>query len=1225
MPPKNVRQKLYPPRGFKSMCLPTYLPSDVAVSPVEALFSEETNKVSESTDCKDVITMTDNQCTKSSAMGVKSNAVPYKTKKVLATPREWANNSTKVLKVSVKPLSAKCASKPVNDFTSLLNFWELQKDKYGETRPTYEKKKEKIPVVKPHMSSNSSSTRMAQTKEVVSDAIAKKSATALIQGYATMINEMKKASLVVCSDDLERSKKDLTEVNSSVKQVIASQECVENKTTELARQEKVSPDSFQTSDDSFWMSGPKFSTEGPECETSWVQTPSLVRKKRNRSSNNKSMDEYSPEVLTPDASRNKVVKKKGLRRLLSLDPLECSHLFSPLLTSSRRTSLSESSRIVEKLDGTEPLSSENLEAGFVLRQSMTGTDINCFSPIKNESENNISHSKHFDNISCCANLVNVRCTDKVSEMKKEVAKVVKNFLDFSNDSQNKTSTQPSMSIQVSTSSEPSIVNQSPTTTKPSGASQSPTATQLSVASKSPTITKPGVASQSPAFTTPSVASHSPTTDKPGVVSQSPAFTIPSVASHSPTTAKPGVASHSPTTAKPDGASQIPTFTKPSIASESQSLIRSFKKESVVGVYEPLEQMKGKFNESATYELLAVPEWSEPYENLDRVVKVSENVDYTPAEEVIDLDAHMAGICIPSLKVLCLQKLDELDLFVKPLENSDSKDKFIPLHVDLPQENGTTDACFPPDLQCHETLSPEPLTSPVEACSTQSLTQDVETRADPIENFQNSDALSGCPLVDGCCTPVGRSCRMRKRPKCLDFTDECASSPKKTKTLENDDSFEVSLDLFPLLTENEQDSVALMDGILPDIVVNEDQTNSDTGNSVDIDINELLIYIDAKDDEISVKNEAVREMTSPSTNTDSSPESPCDETMPVYTQFPPLYSQQEPSPTQTNCDFLGNPQVAVLLDDSSQTWTEIRVGSMSHSPVPSPETWQYALHCYESAVTDTNEDEVRSELGHFYRDSHNSMYRTLINHPMATEFTVDNSVQSNPPDCRHENHYKGISTVGHCLYAQDQENQCSNLNEPQSSNSDYEMYRIANGRTETNVSSDEDIVSMIEEKVKERLLEQVIKKRENMNNEELCDQLKTVRPYVISGWLSTNYLMALVKKTDLVNDLFSKPLDNKGHVQDWIVKSCCKTTPEVLARDLVFRLFTLRELQVTDFTSLRRYKRYRAIKLAVQQTFKGKVSDTVWRSRCAPFIQTSIVALFSTRVRVVQNFFLLHSC
>ena len=145
---------------------------------------------------------------------------------------------------------------------------------------------------------------------------------------------------------------------------------------------------------------------------------------------------------------------------------------------------------------------------------------------------------------------------------------------------------------------------------------------------------------------------------------------------------------------------------------------------------------------------------------------------------------------------------------------------------------------------------------------------------------------------------------------------------------------------------------------------------------------------------------------------------------------------------------------------------------------------------------------------------------------------------------------------------------------------------------------------------------------------LHPKIQELKPYMISGWISSNYLRALMDKTDLLNDMFSNALDEYGEIKDWVIENCKKTTPLILARDLVFRIFTLSELEksIIVFNSMKSLSRnkLKAIRMCVLKQNPRKLDDPFWKSKCLPYIKASVQTLFKNRVQQVQNFWLMHN-
>ena len=143
---------------------------------------------------------------------------------------------------------------------------------------------------------------------------------------------------------------------------------------------------------------------------------------------------------------------------------------------------------------------------------------------------------------------------------------------------------------------------------------------------------------------------------------------------------------------------------------------------------------------------------------------------------------------------------------------------------------------------------------------------------------------------------------------------------------------------------------------------------------------------------------------------------------------------------------------------------------------------------------------------------------------------------------------------------------------------------------------------------------------------LLPSIQHLKPYTISGWISSTYLQALIQKTDVLNDMFDHALDWNGDIQDWVVDNCKKSSPAVLARDLVFRLMTLRELEraIIWKQNLQCMPRTRlaAIRRCLKKQFPESFDNKEWKA-CLAYIRSSVTVLFQYRVPQVQDFWLMH--
>ena len=143
---------------------------------------------------------------------------------------------------------------------------------------------------------------------------------------------------------------------------------------------------------------------------------------------------------------------------------------------------------------------------------------------------------------------------------------------------------------------------------------------------------------------------------------------------------------------------------------------------------------------------------------------------------------------------------------------------------------------------------------------------------------------------------------------------------------------------------------------------------------------------------------------------------------------------------------------------------------------------------------------------------------------------------------------------------------------------------------------------------------------------LLPPVQHLKPYTISGWISSSYLQALIQRTNILNDMFDHALNWEGDVEDWVIENCKKSSASVLARDLVFRLMTLEELERSIIwkDSLRSMPRTRlaAIRRCLKKQFPKSFNNREWRE-CLAYIKSSVNVLFKYRVPQVQNFWLMH--
>ena len=321
----------------------------------------------------------------------------------------------------------------------------------------------------------------------------------------------------------------------------------------------------------------------------------------------------------------------------------------------------------------------------------------------------------------------------------------------------------------------------------------------------------------------------------------------------------------------------------------------------------------------------------------------------------------------------------------------------------------------------------------------------------------------------------------------------------------------------------------------------------------------------------------------------------------------------PGSYQNRSDIFHAPHVAVLERDSSVCWKEYGMGTVTYTYNPSPRATMYANECYNSAVFNNpaGPDFFATRLDYSAplqsqpstsvpAASHTdySGYRSdtvTVNKPVDVAVSVNSAVFHQPPS-------------------------------PSSSSFDSEGYTA---ESDSEVSSDPDAILMMEKRVRTRLrrkLKANWSKLSQSGQQEgnLLDSLKDVHPYAISGWVSSTYLLALSRKTDLINEMFHDSIDeDTGAIRDWIVNNCRRTSASTLAVDLLFRLFTLGEVHQCGLNELSHERRYRAIKACVFQHFPRGERITMWRN-CTVKMKAAITSLFKYRVPMVQNFLVLHT-
>lgn len=586
-----------------------------------------------------------------------------------------------------------------------------------------------------------------------------------------------------------------------------------------------------------------------------------------------------------------------------------------------------------------------------------------------------------------------------------------------------------------------------------------------------------------------------------------------------------------------------------------------------------------------------------------------------------------------------------------------------------------DPCFSPDLECHELLETTPRipTKPSVMCEW-SPTLDEDTNPDSITEMTGDNLKA---------QTFPRGSKSKKRPRRLEFDEgpretDC-SGPKLPRTPVTEHQFEFIVEL-EIADQASKDhcSVEYVASQFDDESSGESRrNNSDTLSATSygslndqFELNTCTSMSQGAQTEttfIAVKcSEHESNYTYPFLHTPESGNSSSTSasshqniTWPVYPQFPPLYSpdsarvqsltlgagcgyeinsqgvQCEKNDDNVNASLIhqgsdtntgfyrdgfsqlesvchDSPQVAVLQEDSSEMWKEITIGSATFSPEPSSLATQYANYCCDSATQSyAPYQEPAVYLDEANRQSRSCMYGN-VNDQVETNKDILIELPANASQVSSDDFIKEETL-------QFQENF---ENAVISDTTEIEADNI--GSSEMGKEQNKDMMTMVEENVRKKLQGKICQRKQALGGTELCDSLKKIRPYIISGWLSTTYLMALARKEDLINDLFNNPLDENGDIHKWILQSCNITKPEILARDLVFRLFTLSELQKISLNLLARTRRYKAIKKAVLQIFNRKTSRDTWNRKCVPFIKVSIQTLFKQRVKIVQNFFLLHA-
>lgn len=367
--------------------------------------------------------------------------------------------------------------------------------------------------------------------------------------------------------------------------------------------------------------------------------------------------------------------------------------------------------------------------------------------------------------------------------------------------------------------------------------------------------------------------------------------------------------------------------------------------------------------------------------------------------------------------------------------------------------------------------------------------------------------------------------------------------------------------------------------------------------------------------------------------------------------------------------ISEPRVATLDQNSSEVWKEIDVGSVSYCYEPSEEAIQYSNDCYNNAVygPPVNQIFFAKKLGLIssvtlsYGDE-NNLAVLQDRYKLHSEFSsghipaiegltiplqnIDNSIDRGLTIPTVPGLTVPLQSPDSLLNSELIQNPVPSISESTQNNQEINKFsacyygdkslptdnsKDGYGSTATSgdgssSDSENDLVKMMDMSVRNKLKKKAGRRYISQSDEsfELIDTLKGVRPYVISGWISSTYLTALARKSDLVNDMFDNALNEKGEIHEWIVENCRITTPAVLARDLLFRLFTLEELKNLNLNLLARKKRFKAIRKCVESQFPNKVNKNVWTRSCLGLIKSSVKTLFKHRVRHVQNYFVMHA-
>lgn len=1291
-----------------SMVLPTYLPSDVNTSSAKALCCEE-NSSDPDTEEAEKLHNSENMVPEEvheseNSFKKKEMTSGLKNKRLCESQSPLAkkikNSSKTVLKVQCQPVasSSKISQTTVahkgvsycesSDFKGLMQFWNLRNK---GTEPVTSSS------VKADMKSTPLNLKITQKDTSVSsehvEQIKTKPVKELIAQYSSLISDMNKSN----QHDKLAERGTNTKVNTS-KQESKRSVCLDL-SNESVRVSASSPrDAVQPNATNSTQSlTTEMDHDQSSTEISWVKTPcteksdhSLVektpdsRKKRNKNTGkSQNNDLFSPEALTsPESANGKVTGKQRSRRLMSLDPFVYSQLLSP----PSQISLNETFHCQrEKLDGTEVWTDSDEENVNVVRklelEDKSFVRICQVSPVCDNENSTPQHKCDVNDLSNASLNSSVATPDSLADkslIKQKVNEAihgtVNKFLDFS-DTDN--------SFTEESGKREEVLNKTAECINESG---------FVVDEVKDTVVN-----------TEAITENIELVDETRVGCMFPEPCEPELGEFT-------LDSIEATTER--DVLLLDVSNNEDYYSETENLNENGVEYEYIIQLDQLSSEDKSDNENDSEDPSVVTDLSDitrilPGMNQLIVVEVNDEVQYSPASDIADLDAAkfdcsnseffeqhrpetsvsptvMADKELGSLTIEISEdtKIAHSDSLLQVVEDQNVNE--IAKEVEAMKQPGVRpsadvfDPCFSPDLTCHESLS----------SSTEALPQAKDLLLwSPIFNVTNNTDEIIPPFGRESSNPVVKRNRGQcKRPRKLDFDEKdeenYCSSPKLPKTPMTEQQF-----AFPPSSDDENSGH--VENEINSVHINQtdesygDEMNGNSDNEIvgltslgnqamdlidqlELPVNEIAFC----DKQINLEMASVAETSGSNTSN-----SDLNETWPTLPQFPPIYSQTPEAVTSLlNDGFCGSPHVAVLTSDSAVEWKEFSIGSFTYSPEPSIEATEYASHCYNMATSEQeyhpclsstlnyDHDEVPVLDGDGYTQEvdvpvNEPLYSAVkINEPMETylensgleqelnkgflEDTSSGSSQSydserNSCIYTHGSRYhsseesKAVRDNKSQQTSANDASSCLSKQNSESSNAAQQEYSGVNNAFQQDISPEtespeESMVSMIESKVRQKLQEQITKRRKSLSDTELLEKIQWIRPYIISGWLSTTYLMALVKKTDLINDMFEDPLDENDTIKEWIVQSCSMSRPEVLARDLLFRLFTLKDLQTLSFIDLARFKTYRAIKLAVIKHFKGKMTSSKWKTTCVPFMRSSVDTLFKNRVKVVQNFFLLHA-